>query len=203
MRVTLGIAGGSGSGKTTLVSAVLRELGGASVVRLEQDAYYRDRPDLSLEERAVINYDHPDSLDNALLIDHVRALQREEPIEKPSYDFASYTRTEQTERVQPAEIIIVDGILVLENEELRSLMDLKLFVDTDADVRLIRRLHRDISERGRTLESVIAQYLETVRPMHLQFIEPSKRYADVIIPEGGLNDAAVGMIVARLRALLV
>jgi len=200
--VVVGVAGGSGSGKTTLVEAVLRGLEGASVVRIEQDSYYKDRPDLPLEERASINYDHPDSLDNDLLVSHLRRLLVGEPCEKPVYDFTRHQRLSDTELVLPARIVIVDGILVLENATLRSLMDLRLFVDTDPDVRFIRRLLRDVSERGRTVDSVIAQYMATVRPMHLQFVEPSKRYAEVIVPEGGLNEAAVAMIAARLRALL-
>ncbi len=202
MSVVIGVAGGSGSGKTTLVNSILRELKGASIVRLEQDSYYRSRPELSLEKRAQINYDHPDSLDNLLLRQHIELLLDSQPIEKPVYDFALHERTARTEQVSPASIVLVDGILVLENAELRALMDLKLFVDTDADVRFVRRLLRDLHERGRTLESVVTQYMATVRPMHLQFVEPSKRYADVIIPEGGLNEAAIGMIVARLQTLL-
>ncbi len=202
MSVVIGVAGGSGSGKTTLVDSILRELKGASIVRLEQDSYYRARPELSLEERAQINYDHPDSLDNLLLRQHIELLLDSHPIEKPVYNFALHERTARTEQVSPASIVLVDGILVLENAELRALMDLKLFVDTDADVRFVRRLLRDLHERGRTLESVVTQYMATVRPMHLQFVEPSKRYADVIIPEGGLNEAAIGMIVARLQTLL-
>ena len=198
----IGIAGGSGSGKTTLVRSVLEALPGEDLVRLEQDSYYRERSDLTLGQREEINYDHPDSLDNALLRSHILCLLRGEAIEKPVYDFTTHQRTDVTERVEPARIILVDGILVLENPGLRELMDLKLYVDTDADVRFIRRLVRDIERRGRTLDSVVKQYLATVRPMHLQFVEPSKRYADVIIPEGGLNEAATEMIAARLRSLL-
>jgi uridine kinase len=176
-------------------------LPGRSVVVIEQDAYYRDFPDLTLEQRRAINYDHPDALDNALLVEHIRALKSGHPIEKPVYDFTTYARRPETVRVDPADVIIVEGILVLENAALRSLMDLKLYVDTDADLRFIRRLRRDIRERGRSLDSVIQQYMETVRPMHLQFVEPSKRFADVIIPEGGLNEAAIAMIAARLEAI--
>jgi uridine kinase len=184
------------------VSEVLRGLPGESVVRLEQDSYYRDRPELSMEARAAINYDHPDALDNELLRSHIRQLLEGRAIEKPVYDFTHHQRTTETERVRPARIVLVDGILVLENAALRELMDVKLYVDTDSDVRFIRRLLRDITHRGRTLDSVVTQYLGTVRPMHLQFVEPSKRYADVIVPEGGLNEAATEMIVARLRSLL-
>ncbi len=172
------------------------------MVRLEQDSYYRDRSDLTTEERSQINYDHPGSLDNTLLVEHIQCLLRGESIEKPVYDFATHQRTAGTELVAPARVLLVDGILVLENRALRGLMDLKLFVDTDADVRFIRRLRRDLRERERTLESVVEQYLSTVRPMHQQFVEPSKRYADVIIPEGGLNGVATDMVISRLRALL-
>ena len=202
MPVVVGVGGGSGSGKTTLVRSILRGLEGESIVRLEQDSYYQDRADLSFEERAKLNYDHPGSIDNKLLAEHIGRLLRGECIRKPVYDFERHERTRRTEEVAPARVILVDGILILESELLRGLMDLKLYVDTDADVRFIRRLLRDLSERGRTLDSVVEQYLATVRPMHLQFVEPSKRYADVIVPEGGLNEAATEMIVARLRALL-
>ncbi len=202
MAVVVGVAGGSGSGKTTLVDAILNGMPHQSVVRLEQDAYYRDRPDLSLDDRAMINYDHPDAIENSLLVAHVRALVAGHAVEKPLYDFTRHQRRPDTQRAEPASIVLVDGILILENAELRALMDLKLYVDTDPDVRFIRRLQRDIRERGRTLDSVVQQYLETVRPMHLQFVEPSKRYADVIVPEGGLNAQATEMIVARLRALV-
>ena len=202
MPVVVGVGGGSGSGKTTLVRSILRGLEGESIVRLEQDSYYQDRADLSFEERAKLNYDHPGSIDNKLLAEHIGRLLRGESIRKPVYDFERHERTRRTEEVAPARVILVDGILILESELLRGLMDLKLYVDTDPDVPFIRRLLRDLSERGRTLDSVVEQYLATVRPMHLQFVEPSKRYADVIVPEGGLNEAATEMIVARLRALL-
>lgn len=198
----VGIGGGSGSGKSTLVKRILQLLEGRSVALLQQDAYYRHFPELPFEERARINYDHPQSLDTELLVEHLRQLQAGQAIEKPVYDFAAYTRLAQTVTVEPADVLLVEGILIFENEELRRLMDLKIYVDTDADVRLIRRLYRDLRERGRSLESVIGQYLATVRPMHLQFVEPSKRYADVIIPEGGLNEAANEMVAARLRVIL-
>jgi uridine kinase len=193
----VGIAGGSGSGKTTLVREILKLLPGRSVLVLEQDAYYKAAGHLSLEERRAVNYDHPAALDNALLVNHVRQLRRGLAVERPVYDFTSYTRLAET-----ADVIIVEGILILENRRLRDLMDLKLFVDTDADIRFIRRLNRDILERGRSLQSVVNQYLSTVRPMHLEFVEPSKRHADVIIPEGGHNEAAIEMIAARLNAIL-
>ncbi|MDQ3327043.1 MAG: uridine kinase [Chloroflexota bacterium] len=203
MGVVVGIAGGSGSGKTTLVEAIVSGMALGTVVRLEQDAYYRERPELSFTQRETINYDHPDALDNGLLVEHVSALVRGSAIDKPVYDFTLHRRTAERQRVASAPVVLVDGILVLECAALRELLDLKLFVETDSDVRLIRRIERDLRERGRTLDSVVAQYLETVRPMHLQFVEPSKRYADVIIPEGGLNAAAAGMVVARLHALLI
>jgi uridine kinase len=198
----VGIAGGSGSGKTTLVREILKLLPGQSVVVIPQDAYYKDNSPLSLEERRRINYDHPGSIDTDLLVKHLAALKAGRAIERPTYDFTTYTRRPATVHVEPTDVIIVEGILILENRRLRELMDLKLFVDTDADIRFIRRLTRDIQERGRTLDSVIQQYTETVRPMNLEFVEPSKRHADVIIPEGGLNEAAIAMIAARLEYIL-
>jgi uridine kinase len=198
----VGIAGGSGSGKTTLVREILKLLPGQSVVVIPQDAYYKDNSQLSLEERRRINYDHPASIDTDLLVRHLAALKAGRAIERPTYDFTTYTRRPETVHVEPTDVIIVEGILILENRRLRELMDLKLFVDTDADIRFIRRLTRDIQERGRTLYSVIQQYTETVRPMNLEFVEPSKRHADVIIPEGGLNEAAIAMIAARLEYIL-
>ncbi|MBA2364333.1 MAG: uridine kinase [Chloroflexia bacterium] len=202
LAVVVGIAGGSGSGKTTLVEAIVAGMAPQAVVRLEQDSYYRERPELSFAERETINYDHPDALDNGLLVEHVSALVQGSAVDKPVCDFALHQRTMQRKRIEPAPVVLVDGILVLESAALRALLDLKLFVDTDPDVRVLRRIERDLRERERTLDSVVAQYMETVRPMHLQFVEPSKRYADVIIPEGGLNAAAAGMVIARLHALL-
>ncbi len=199
----VGIAGGSGSGKTTLVREILKLLPGKAVVVSEQDAYYKDSAHLPLEERRAINYDHPAALDNALLLQHLTQLRRGKAVDKPVYDFITHTRRPQTVPVEPADVIIVEGILVLENRRLRELMDLKLFVDTDPDIRFIRRLTRDLEERGRSLDSVVHQYLSTVRPMHLEFVEPSKRYADVIIPEGGHNEAAIEMIAARLERILL
>lgn len=198
----VGLAGGTGSGKSTLVHNILELLAGKSLIVIEQDNYYKANTHLSLEERQAINYDHPSSLDNDLLVEHLKTLRTGRPLEKPQYDFTTHMRRPETVRVEPADIIIVEGILVLENPQLREMMDLKLYVDTDPDIRFIRRLQRDISERGRTMESVINQYLTTVRPMHLQFVEPSKRHADVIIPEGGLNEQAIRMIAARLQAIL-
>ncbi len=198
----LGVAGGSGSGKTTVVEQIIEALGATQVTVLHHDAYYRDRSDLSLAERQAINYDHPDSLENELLIAHLEALLRREPVEVPVYDFSQHARLRQTERLLPADVIIVEGILVFQDARLRQLMDLRIFVETDADVRFIRRLKRDIEERGRTLDSVVTQYLATVRPMYLEFVEPSKRYADIIIPEGGYNTVAIDLVVTKLRETL-
>ncbi|MEN6480278.1 MAG: uridine kinase [Anaerolineales bacterium] len=198
----LGVAGGSGSGKTTVVEQIIEALGATQVTVLHHDAYYRDRSDLSLAERQTINYDHPDSLENELLIAHLEALLRREPVEVPVYDFSQHARLRQTERLLPADVIIVEGILVFQDARLRQLMDLRIFVETDADVRFIRRLKRDIEERGRTLDSVVTQYLATVRPMYLEFVEPSKRYADIIIPEGGYNTVAIDLVVTKLRETL-
>jgi uridine kinase len=200
--LVIGIAGGSGSGKTTVARVILERVGGEQIALLPHDAYYRDLSHLSMAERAAVNFDHPDSLETELLVQQVRQLKAGQPVALPVYDFKNDTRTTQTIPVQPQRVILVEGILIFAEPELRQLFDVKIFVDTDADVRLIRRLQRDITERGRTSESVIAQYLSTVRPMHLEFVEPSKRYADVIIPEGGLNEVAMDMVVARVEALL-
>ncbi len=198
----VGVAGGSGSGKTTVVEQIIQALGSPDVTVLHHDAYYRDRSDLSFAERQEINYDHPDSLENDLLIAHLQALLRRKPVQVPVYDFSQHARLSQTETVMPAGIIILEGILVFQDSRLRELMDLRVFVETDADVRFIRRLKRDLEERGRSLDSVVAQYLKTVRPMYLEFVEPTKRYADVIIPEGGYNTVAIELVVSRLRELL-
>lgn len=200
--VVLGVAGGSGSGKSTVVSEVRRLLGSGWTTVLHQDAYYRDLSHIPFEERVAVNFDHPRSLENELLVQHVAALLRRESVEAPLYDFSTHTRRAETETHEPAPIVILDGILVLADAHLRGLMDLKVFVDTEADLRLIRRIRRDVIERGRTPESVIAQYEATVRPMHLEFVEPSKRHADLVVPEGGFNRVAVDLVVARLRALL-
>ncbi|QIA26212.1 uridine kinase [Thermaerobacter sp. PB12/4term] len=199
--VVIGIAGGTGSGKSTLVRRIVEHLPGRVAV-LPQDAYYLDRRDLPFEERARLNYDHPLAFDTPLLIRHLQELRRGRPIRRPVYDFTQHLRDRRTVRVEPRDVIVVEGILVLADETLRSLMDIKIFVDTDADVRILRRLVRDIEKRGRTMESVISQYLETVKPMHEQFVEPSKRYADLIIPEGGFNRVAVDVLLARIRAAL-
>jgi uridine kinase len=200
--LVIGIAGGSGSGKTTLVRIILERVGADRIAYLPHDAYYKDLSALPLNQRHMINFDHPDSLDNALLIQHVQQLRAMEPVDLPIYDFKTHSRTTQTRRIDPQPVIIVEGILIFAEPELRRLFDVKIFVDTDSDIRFIRRLERDINERGRTTETVVHQYLATVRPMHMEFVEPSKRYADVIIPEGGLNEVAMDMVVARLEALL-
>jgi len=198
--LVVGIAGGSGSGKTTVVAEIVRAIGADRVTVLHQDAYYRDNSHLSAEERARLNYDHPDAFDTPLLVQHIEALRRGEAVESPVYDFAAHARLLETEHKPARAVIVVEGILILYEPELRQLMDIRIFVDTDADVRLIRRLQRDVAERGRTVESVIRQYVATVRPMHLEFVQPSMRYADVIIPEGGYNRVAVEMVVARVKA---
>jgi uridine kinase len=198
----LGVAGGSGSGKTTVAERLAALIAGTDLALLRLDAYYRDRNHLPFEERAADNYDHPDAFDWPLLLDHVRALREGIQVQVPVYDFATYQRLPERQTVAPARIVVVEGILVLYEPELRELFDLRVFVDTDADVRFIRRLERDVAERERSAESVIEQYLATVRPSHLQFIEPSKRYADVIVPHGGMNVPALDVLMARVRELL-
>ncbi|SNB74254.1 uridine kinase [Thermoflexus hugenholtzii] len=200
--VVIGIAGGTGSGKTTVAEAIVRRIGPERIALIQQDSYYKDQSHLPIEERVRINYDHPESIDTALLIRHLQELIAGRPVEVPIYDFTTYTRTPHTRRVEPRPVILVEGILVFVEKALRDLFDIKIYVDADPDIRFIRRLRRDLAERGRTLESVIQQYLSTVRPMHLEFVEPSKRYADIIIPEGGFNTVALDMIIARIRALL-
>lgn len=201
-RIIIGVAGGTGSGKTTVVQACRSRFGDEDVSVLEQDFYYKPAGHLPLERRAQINFDHPAAFDTELLVHHLEELKAGRPIEKPLYDFVTHTRRDETVYVRAGHVIIVEGILVLESEALRQLMDIKLFVDTDADVRLLRRLRRDIAERGRTLDSVIEQYLTTVRPMHLRFVEPSKRYADIIFPEGGQNRVALDMLITKIDHLL-
>ena len=200
--VTIGVAGGTGSGKTTIANRILERVGAEHITYIPHDAYYKDLGHLPKEERAKVNFDHPDSLETSLLIEHLQLLRQGLPAEIPVYDFTNHSRTAKTIHVVPAPIVLVEGILIFVEPELRAQLDVKLFVDTDADLRFIRRLRRDIEERGRTLDSVIQQYLKTVRPMHLEFVEPSKRYADVIIPEGGFNEVAIEMVAARIRGLL-
>ncbi len=201
--IILGVAGGSGSGKTTVVRRLIHALGGAvDVAVLHHDSYYRDTSHLPIEEREGINYDHPDSLETELLIRHLETLLEGRVVDVPVYDFANHVRRPETERVEPRPVIILDGILILWDPRLRELLDLKLFVDADADVRLGRRLRRDMEERGRSPDSILSQYMATVRPMHLEFVEPSKRYADVIIPRGGHNRVGVEMVVATVRSMI-
>lgn len=200
--LVIGIAGGSGSGKTTVAQEILQRVGHERIAFLQHDSYYKDLTGLPPTQRSEVNFDHPNSLENELLIQHVAALRDGKSVDVPIYDFTTDSRTSQTFTVQPRRVILVEGILIFTEAALRDMFDVKIFVDTDADLRFIRRLQRDITERGRTTESVIEQYQSTVRPMHLEFVEPSKRYADVIIPEGGFNTAALDMVVARIEALL-
>lgn len=200
--LVIGIAGGTGSGKTTVAQTIVERVGGEHIASLAHDSYYRDLGDLPVTQRAEVNFDHPNSLDTDLLIQQLTLLKAGKPIEVPVYDFKTHSRTDHTIHVDPQPIILVEGILIFAEPGLRILFDIKIFVDTDADIRFIRRLERDISERGRSSVSVIHQYLSTVRPMHMEFVEPSKRYADIIIPEGGLNTVAMDMIVARIQTLL-
>lgn len=198
----IGIAGGSGSGKTTVAQEILRRVGAERIVYLQHDSYYKDLSMMPSARHAEINFDHPDALDTELLVAHIAALRDFKPARVPIYDFSNDTRKAETFTVEPRNVILVEGILLYAEPELRKMFDVKLFVDTDADIRFIRRLERDINERGRSTQSVINQYYATVRPMHLEFVEPSKRYADVIIPEGGHNAAALDMVVARIETLL-
>lgn len=200
--VIIGIAGGSGSGKTTIAESVVAAVGADTVSRIQHDAYYRDLPHLDFEERTKVNYDHPDSLETELLIEHINLLRSGKAIQRPVYDFTVHRRTAETVLVRPEPVVVIEGILVLSERALREVMDLRIYVDADADLRFMRRLQRDMIERERTLESVIAQYSETVRPMHLQFVEPSKRYADIIVPNGGYNLGAVGTITSMIRDIL-
>ena len=203
MKVTIiGVAGGTGSGKSTLVKRLQEAFKDDDVATLCHDYYYKAHPELTYEERTKLNYDHPAAFDTDMLVEHIRALKSNVPIEHPVYSFVEHNRTEEQVLVKPSKVIIVDGILIFEHKELRELMDIKVFVDTDADLRLARRILRDVCERGRTMQSVIDQYTTTVKPMHEEFVEPSKRYADVIIPEGGFNSVAVGMLIENIRSLI-
>jgi len=200
--LVIGIAGGSGSGKTSVTNAIYEVYKEKAVVVIEQDYYYKDQSHLKFEERLATNYDHPLAFDTDLLIEHIHQLLNRHAIEKPIYDYAHHTRAEETVIIEPQDVIILEGILVLEDPRLRDLMDIKLFVDTDSDIRIIRRIMRDINERGRSIESVVEQYLSVVRPMHNQFIEPTKRYADIIIPEGGQNEVAIDLMVTKIKTIL-
>ena len=196
---TIGICGGSGSGKSTVTRRIVEAFGNDHIVVIEQDSYYGDQTHLPYEERIQTNYDHPDAFDTGLMVSQIRSLQQGKPIEKPLYDYTRHTRKTETVRVEPRPILILEGILLFFDRGLRDTMDLKVYVETDADVRILRRIRRDMKERGRTLDSVIDQYLETVRPSHLQFVEPSKRYADIIFPDGGYNEVGIDLLVARLQ----
>ena len=200
--ILIGITGGTGSGKSTIADALYSNFSNECITMIQQDMYYKDQSNLSMEERVKTNYDHPMAFDNDLLVEHLQKLIKGESIEKPRYDFTVHNRAKYTTTVEPREIIIVEGILILEDERIRNLLDIKVYVDTDADIRILRRLVRDIDERGRTVESVIDQYLTMVRPMHMEFTEPTKRYADIIIPEGGHNYVAIDILMAKIRDIL-
>jgi len=200
--LVIGVAGGSGSGKTTVAEIVLQRVGKQRIAFLQHDSYYRELTSLSQSQRATVNFDHPDSLESEMMREHILSLKAWQSVEVPVYDFTTHSRTAETIHVEPRRVILVEGILIFAEPRLRELFDVKIFVDTDSDIRFIRRLDRDITERGRTTQNVIKQYMSTVRPMHLEFVEPSKRYADVIIPEGGLNTVAMDMVIARIESLL-
>lgn len=200
--VFIGIAGGTGSGKSTVARAVFQSMPASSIAVIEQDSYYRDQSELTFEERVKTNYDHPLAFDNDLLIEHLQMLAEGQSIDKPIYDFEIHNRKKETILVEPRDIVILEGILLYEDERIRDLLDIKVFVDTDPDVRVIRRIQRDMKYRGRSLDSVIQQYMTTVRPAHLQFVEPSKRYADLIIPEGGYNKVAIDLMVTKVQSIL-
>ncbi|MHC5229513.1 uridine kinase [Enterococcus sp. LJL99] len=200
--IVIGVTGGSGSGKTSVSRAIFNHFPEHSIMMLEQDSYYKDQSSLKFEERLSTNYDHPFAFDTDLLIEHLQKLIQYESIEKPVYDYVEHTRSTATVIQEPKEVIILEGILILEDQRLRDLMDIKLYVDTDDDIRIIRRIKRDMDERGRTLDSVIGQYLSVVKPMYHQFIEPTKRYADVIVPEGGENHVAIDLITTKIKDVL-
>ncbi|GAA5422245.1 uridine kinase [Tetragenococcus halophilus] len=200
--IIIGVTGGSGSGKTSVSHAILNHFPNHSIMMLEHDSYYKDQSDLPFEERLKTNYDHPFAFDTDLFIEHLHKLLNYEAVEKPVYDYVAHTRSEQVEIQEPKEVIILEGILILADERLRNMMDIKVYVDTDDDIRIIRRIKRDIEERGRTLDSVINQYLTVVKPMYHQFIEPTKRYADVVVPEGGQNHVAIDLINTKIDTFL-
>lgn len=200
--ILIGITGGTGSGKSSIADAIYSSFSNECIAMIQQDMYYKDQSHLSMEERVKTNYDHPRAFDNDLLIKHLSDLINGIAINKPIYDFSNHNRAKETVRIDPKEIIIVEGILVLEDERLRELLDIKVYVDTDADIRILRRLIRDINERGRTVDSVVSQYLDVVRPMHMQFTEPTKRYADIIVPEGGQNKVAIDILVTKIKDII-
>ncbi|MCK5812362.1 MAG: uridine kinase [Clostridiales bacterium] len=200
-RVIIGIAGGSGSGKTTLAKGIIKAIGDEGIL-LAHDFYYRKYDELTFEERSQLNYDHPNTLETDLLIKHLYQLKKGKSINRPIYSFVTHLRLDETINIKPKKVIIVEGILLFENKELREMMDIKVFVDTDSDIRLARRIERDVNERGRSLDSVLKQYLETVKPMHDQFVEPSKKHADLIIPEGGYNQVVLNILIDRLRSIM-
>lgn len=200
--IIIGIAGGSGSGKSTVTNELISMIEPGKVTVIEEDSYYKDQSNVAVEQRVKTNYDHPFAFDHDLLIEHLQMLKNNQPIEKPIYDYEVHNRKKITEKIIPRDVIILEGILILSEEKIRNLLDIKVFVDTDSDVRIIRRILRDIKERGRSLDSVILQYMSTVRPAHLQFIEPSKRYADIIIPEGGYNKVAIDLIYSKINHIL-
>jgi uridine kinase len=201
--VTIAVAGGTGSGKTTVAEEILKRVGADRIAYLQHDSYYFNRDQMSLDPRNRPNFDHPNSLETDLLVKHLKQLKAGHSADVPIYDFTTDSRSSEVRHVAPQPVILVEGLLLFAEKKLRELFDIKIYVDTDGDIRFIRRLRRDIAERGRTMESVIDQYLGTVRPMHLEFVEPSKRYADVIIPEGGFNTVALDMVVARIEGMLL
>ena len=200
--ILIGITGGTGSGKSTIADEIYSSFSDEWIAMIQQDMYYKDQSHLTMEERVKTNYDHPRAFDNDLMLEHLKDLINGKTIEKPIYDFAEHNRSKETVTVQSKRIIIVEGILVLEDERIRDLLDIKVYVDTDSDIRILRRLVRDMEERGRTVDSVIEQYLSVVRPMHMQFIEPTKRHADIIVPEGGQNKVAIGILVSKIKDIL-
>lgn len=199
--IIIGIAGGTGSGKTSITNAIAQEVGDHLTI-IPQDSYYRDFSELTFEERSKINFDHPNSFDNSLIVEHISTLKKKVPVRIPIYNFTKHARSKETKLIHPTKIIVLEGILVFQDKKLRDIMDIKIFVDTDADIRILRRIERDMQERGRSLTSIVEQYRETVRPMHNEFVEPSKRFADVIIPEGGQNFIGIDMIVAKVKSII-
>lgn len=200
--IVIGVTGGTGSGKTTVTRKIIEEFGDVSLAYIPQDAYYKDQSHLTMDERVLTNYDHPFAFDNDLLSEHIRQLLNGQAVQMPVYDFTQHNRAEETIRVEPKEVIIIEGILIFSDKELRDLMDIKVFVDTDDDIRIIRRIKRDMAERGRSLDSIIDMYTSIVKPMHEQFIEPTKKFADIIIPEGGSNNVAIDLMTTKIRSII-